>query len=297
MANVIQAWDTESDLYNTVTKALEGSRVTVATSESAAKRIAAIAAAASDMPVAIAGHGTVEAGEFNPESLPEPGAGGFTLSTIGCRGIEGADGKKRNGITGVAIYPAHTVDSIMSHPSGADYLLKLAEKEMGLVAFRGLRLDPGEPLTDLNAAAQEMPCELDSFISRTRQGAGSPYAVFNDNWNDFRKALGQNPGTKAIVKHLPAKGEMLNCIRSKPYAESHYAVLEENDWFARLAAAMANLLEAMQAEAAEAGEESPVTGDPDVIRGWLDNRESYVIEGASAEAAKGMTLDLSAFGA
>lgn len=271
-------YHSETPVYATIAETLDTtSRKTGLTAEAVAAIMATLAAkGAGSIPLAIAGHnGAPTAADFDPETLSEPGEGGYVVSTIGKRGIECADGKTRNGFVALAVYPHHTVSAIVAHTGGeldkCDYLTRLVDKEMGLAAFRNLRFEDGEGLADLAIAAATMPATLDRFLVASREGGGGgAYAVFNDNWAAFRLVLSKSKATKGIVKALPAKSDMLKAIRSSAFAESVAPGLEAKGYIVAIAKLMAQRIEAVN----EAAKEGETLGDPAAILDWTEGRDS-----------------------
>jgi hypothetical protein len=297
----VKGYDSESPTYAAVMETLGDFRACVTPLALVHTKLAAIAKVQPDLPLAIAGKGLVTLGEVTEDTeLCEAGEAGYMVSAIGARGIVGADGKKRNGIRALAVYPAHGVDAIIAHNGGAAYLLGLVEKEQGHVAFRGLRGDlESATLADMAAAAEAMPVTLEDFIDRAAQGTGSPFAVFNDNWAAFiAKSREKGIISLQLKKMLPNKREALNCIRSASYASTHYAALEEAEggsMFVKLGTALAHVIAGVQAKALESGQDAPMQGDPEAIKTWIANRDTLDLE-VTEVSGDALAIDMSAFG-
>lgn len=301
----LTVFDSKSPVYAAVAEVIGDTRGAIANADILASKLAAIVAKcteAANLPVATAGNGLVAVGDFTAESpLPEAGGRGFILSTVGKRGIVQPDGTKRDGIFGLAVYPAHDVESIMEHAMGPAYVQSLVDKEQGLVAFRDLRLSiDTDTIATMAAAADAMPITLDDFLNRGRKTGGSPYAVFNDNWTAFVTLLRDNPAIpKDFIKALPTKKDMLLGIRSAAYAAQHFPGMEDakgGSLFVRLGTAFANAIDEAQSNAANQGVESDIEGDSNVIRAWIEDRDNVDLTQSVTKLNLG-SVDLGAFGA
>lgn len=301
-AVIITAYDSQSAIYAAIAETLEGHRATTENPGAIASAIITRAEADSKagesaraVLVAVAGIGALTLGAIaDGADLCAPGDSGFVFSAIGARGIEVA-GEKRNGTIGLAIYPAHSIDAILAQAEGPAYLLGLAQKEMGLVAFRRLRLEPGvATVAELDESAKAMPADVTDFLVRQTASAGESFRSFNDHFTLFRKALAANPGTKAPAAALPAaKAEVLKSIRSASYAKANYGPVESLGWFKDVAKAFRMYLAGLQAR----GGEDAATANPADVDRWLAGRDSLDLGIKPAkEIADADSVDFSAFG-
>lgn len=297
VATPIVAYPTASPVAQHVGETVTGGRVVIPTAAGITAAIAAINAKeeCGAVPIAIAGHGVVTVGDYESlggeTSLPDAGEAGYILSTAGIRGIETPEGKS-NGIIGLAVYPAHTVESLMQAAEGADWLNRIAQKEIGLVAFRRLRLTEEDSLEDMNAAAAAMPTAASDFtVARTASGGGA-FEVFDSNWVDFRKMLGTNEANADLAKMLTPKASVLKAIRSKAFAEQAFPALEDRGLIVKVAQFFAATLSNLAASG-----DVEVQGDVTAIDRWIDGRENLdLTETVTESALDSVNLDFGAFG-
>jgi hypothetical protein len=297
-ATPIVAYPTASPVAQHIGETATGGRIVIPTAAGISAAIAAIAAKeeCGAVPVAIAGYGVVRVGDFaesNAEAaLPDAGEAGYVLSTAGIRGIETPEGKS-NGIIGLAVYPAHTVESLMQAAEGADWLNRIAQKEIGLVAFRRLRLTEEDSIEDMNAAAAAMPTAASDFTVARTATSGGAFEVFDSNWVDFRKMLGTNEANADLAKMLTPKASVLKAIRSKAYAEQAFPALEERGLIVKVAQFFAATLTNLAASG-----DVEVHGDVTAIDRWIDGRENLdLTETVTESALDSVNLDFGAFGA
>lgn len=312
--------DSTGLLYAAVKEALDGFRsVTTSPAATLAKIETAIQASKATpeikahaiallatLPVAIAskglfGIGDIVAGEVE---FPEEGDAGFIISLMGFKSLELPDstvpeGKsKRNGMWGLAIYPAHSAVVAMESESGKAWLQSLMDKESGLIAFRGMRVVPGETkIQDLRESAHAMPCLLTDYLDRSR-ATGETYATFNDLWPLFVAELLKNPATAKAVAALPTKrADMLAALRSTVFAEVKFPALEAAGIVVKIGRTFAVFVDTVVANAAAGGKELPYSGS-DVTR-WLEGRDSLDLVKAQSDIgnADDLLSALSAFGA
>ena len=298
----VEPYTSDSNVYTVITGTLGGDRAVYSDAAAVLAALVSIAAKVNgEISVLIASTRAVMLAEVTIDDISEiePGAEGYVVSTLGVRGVECADGKKRNGITGLAVYPAHTVESVLAHSAGRDYLSRLLAKEMGLVAFRKVRNIVGDTLDVLSQYAAAMPVTLDDFVVRQTQSGGAAVNAFTSNWGSFRKLLAANPAMKELLGVLPNMKELAKCIQSRDYAMTstpQNAVLEEDGTFVQIASIMANVIRADQADAAETGDEPEYKGDAALLDNWLANRDTVTFESAP-QVVKRVKADFSAFGA
>lgn len=286
------AFDSKSPEYSILSAACDGFRITTlspvsiaaqivqAATEAESKGAQGIAARLSALPVAVAGHGKVSLAELstaNPDALGVlPGAAGFVLSLVNVRGIEvkTAEGaEKRNGVIGLALYPAHPVESFQTTDEGRAFLTTILDKEQGLNAFRKLRFTPGESTEeDFDAGAKAMPITAEDFLpSRTTASEG--FDLFNDIYPLLARKMSSDPTSAPIIAALPTKrADVLAAIRSASLARTLYPALEERDIFAKLGRVLFNTAESLRAKEESDGKAWGYN-NASVLR-WIDERES-----------------------
>lgn len=319
-ARPLAGFDSKSPLYTALWDAMGGFRAetldpvsilaaaytAIATNkalDAAAKESAADMLA--QLPVAIAGIGAATVAQVmdGDVTLPESGDRGYMLSLIGVRAIKTGEtddeGKPvtRNGMIGLAIYPAHSVESFGATEDGKGWLTSLVEKECGLVAFRRLRFTPGEStISELTEAALGMPVGLADYASRARANAAEAFAVFHDNYATFRALLAKNPGTAGLVSILPAKrADVLAAIRSKEFAETIYPDLERANVFVNAGKIFAFVVKDLANQATEQGIEFDY--DTDAPTRWLEGRDELKLLKRQVVSDDAIAkLDFSAFG-
>ena len=317
----LSAFDSKSLAYVAVTAALGGFRGTFSAAPIAANAIIAESAKLAEkhkvetlpgfvgeIQVAIAGHGAVTIAKLaaGEATLPEAGDAGYIVSLVGVRGIpvfdaEGnraktEDGKpeSRNGAIALAIYPAYSLDALLSTDEGRAWVTAQAEKEAGLVAFRNLRLDvETATIADLAQAAVAMPVSMGDFTDRTRTSTAESFAIFTKYWPAFTTVLAGRQETAPILAALPPRKDILASIRSRIYAQTLFPKLEEANLFVRLGNAFAVSMQSVADNS-----ETPVDFDPAAITRWIEGRDSLdLLPKAQAADLDLSALDLSAFGA
>jgi len=203
------------------------------------------------------------------------------VSFIGVRGLK-ADpndpkSKDVNGARGFVMYPLYSIDSIQADESGPKWLWKIAEKEASHVAMRGLRnVAPALGTDALAAAAMAMPLTVSDYVEES-DSEGFDSTAFDTMWKNFRKALAEDPATAALVPGLPAKAEVLKCIRSKPFAVEQYPDLESIGTFTFIGEAMAGIIDTMREAAISSGQEFDLESTE--IRSWLAGRDTKTFQG------------------
>lgn len=207
------------------------------------------------------------------EQLTAPGMQPV-VAIVGARERNEKTGKMDSGFRAIVMFGMPDANAFISYvdsdgkPTGSQWVEKLVEKEAAHVFFRPLRTaDDAEGL----AAAFESDCprDVDMFVKQY-VGEGLDTDAFDAVWPGFRKLL--NAKLPALVKLLPAKGEVLKAIRSKPYAmaEAELSPLEAQGIFVFIASSM---IKAGQAATNDAGEPSPI--DMSTLESWLAERETF----------------------
>lgn len=257
------------------------------------------------MPFVIASRGVFSIQDVVEGKVELPLAGdlGYTLSLVGFKGLELPDpsvkeGKsKKNGVWAFAIYPAHSITAAIETDAGKAWLQTQMDKELGLVAFRGIRVTMGETtIGDLAEAAFAMPCALSDFTDRARS-TSEAFGTFNDLWPTFREVTSKKPQAAKVLAMLPTKrADMLAALRSKVFAEVKFPGLESANVFVQIGQHFAAFVDVMVSRAAEAGNDLPYAG-ADVLR-WLEGRDTLDLVRAQVETVDeaDLTAALSAFG-
>lgn len=243
------------------------------------KSIYATADFPSDFPTVAARVGLIDV--TNDETIPPVGewpaefnAAMVAVSFIGVRGLKDEADKEVNGARGFAVYPFHGLDAIRAVEDGEAWLFKLAEKESGHIALRGLRNVAMALGTDaLAAAAMSMPVTVADYVEESTS-EGLDTTAFDKLWKQFRKMLSESADTAALVPQLPNKNEVLRAIRSTAYAKEEYAPLESIGAFRFIGDTMGNIIDHMRNEAIAAGQEFEL--DSAEIRGWIAGRDAKV---------------------
>lgn len=313
MQQLLSAFDSKSLAYGAIYEALGGFRgTTTAPAATAAAmvgesekaqikhKVDGIADFVKGLPVVIAGKGAVALAEIaaGTVDLGTAGDSGFVFSLIGVRGIvaRGEDGKeeKRNGAIGLALYPAHSLDAFLATEEGRAWVQSQVDKEAGLVAFRNLRMTPGEAtLADLSQAAFTMPCLVSDFTDRTRASTAESFASFKTYWPVMVARLAANAATAKLVEALPTRrDDILSAFRSANYAATLFPELEKAGHFVRMAQIFGQLLQSIAANKEESGE--TVDFDPLAPARWIEGRDNLDL---LPKAAKGVDLSEIDFGA
>lgn len=296
----IQVFASDTAVYAAASEAITASRRVMSLKEIAAAGKAAIKsdAAVASLPVALAGQGSTTLKDVTEKSLADAfdGAERLVVSALGQRGIVCEDGEKRDGIVGFAIYPAYSVDDILGHAAGKEYLERLAAKEMGHIAHRRLRGIEGISDDDFAARAIATPTALDDFLLRATVGGGKGSAAdaLSVSWGTIKKVLLASPAMAAPVRALPAKAELIKCVRSASYAAATQAASEEHGNFVKIAQIVCALVEQSQAAAAEDDSVTALEGNVETVRGWLAARDELDLPVDSAPVTTA-EIDMDAF--
>lgn len=219
------------------------------------------------LPIQVAGTG--DDGEVN-ESLYEGQRA--ALAFISAKGD--AEKKIPTGIKGVVIFPVPTIEQFSAFPEGLDFLNKVTEKEIALVAFRRFR--EASTLYEFMSGVNSVPMSAADYATESRRGLNTD--TFDTVWPHFRTAL--KAKMPALHDLLPNKKTFLDALRSKAYAESNdeTSPLESAGWFVKLG----NLLiRAAETNKNAKGESEPL--DATVIRNWLDTRDTLTLEREGAK--------------
>ena len=287
----LTAYDSKTPLYAIVAEACGGFRVTTddpialaarmiaAATEAESKGAAGLTAAINAFPIAVAGQGkrTVEklAQMADPAELATiRGAAGFILSLVNVRGIETktAEGsEKRNGVIGLALYPAHPVEAFQATDEGRAFLTNILDKEQGLVAFRKLRFTPGESTeADLDMGARAMPILAEDFLP-SRSAGSDGFDLFADFFPILCKRMAADPATAYLVSVLPTKrADVLAAIRSQPLAATLYPALEKANVFVTTARVLYSAAEQMRQQSEQAGKVWEYNNA--AVLKWIDER-------------------------
>ena len=204
------------------------------------------------------------------------------VSFIGQRGLKDAEtGKEVNGAIGFVVYPLFPIDQIQADSSGTNWLWKVVEKEASHVGLRKIR-NVGDELGNdgLAAAAMQMPISVSDYVEESTS-EGLDTSAFDNVWQKFKKMLSESPATAAMVPGLPNKGEVLKCIRSKPYAEEQWGELESIGAFVFMADAMAQIIDQLRERAIADGQEFDY--DSGEIRAWLAGRNERDLRSQKAQ--------------
>lgn len=246
-----------------VKKAVGGDRTVFANLESASAKLPTVIEVAEKHNLLFVAAGLDDEGNID-ESIYSGNQ--VVLATVGTRTKPAAGEKAKIGIKAVVMFPMPTVESFLDFAEGKDFIAKIVEKEIALVAFRQIR----DAETDLAFQQGVSNFPLDAKTYATESGRGSiDMEAYNLLWPGFREMLkSDNP---ALHGSLPSKEEMYKAIRSKAFAEAcpNTAPWEENGLVVRVAeiliTAGGNMLNP------ETNEPDPV--DVSSIESWLASRD------------------------
>lgn len=233
------------------------------------------------LPIAVVGYDeetdTVDESIYNGSNA--------VLAYVGARNIK-IDGKDRNSVKAVVIYPVPTVESFLAGGDAASaWLEKIIQKEAGHVAFRNFR--DANTLAELMNGAKAAPRSVDDYVTASnREGSGLDTETFDALWNSFRNMLKkEQPALNAL---LPSKADTIKAIRSKAFAESSDDTkpLEDAGIFVKIAQALIN-----GAEQNKDKDGKPAPLDSTSIQDWLDGRDSLVLGQEKAKPKDFSILD------
>lgn len=202
----------------------------------------------------------------------------IVCATVGVRDKGDSSAKPpipaRNGYKAIVIFkqPSY-MDFINDESESArNFVQKLIEREATDVAFAGIR--GAETVADLATVMAGLPDTVAGIVENSRASTGAGSSSFDIMWAEFRRAF-LKPKYPKLDAVLPQKPEVAKAIKSKSYALANPVTkpIEENDYFAKIAALMCKMGEAWKGED---GEPSPL--DTSDLQSWIDNRESNVID-------------------
>ena len=222
-----------------------------------------------NLPILVAGVGNVS----TLTELPDWAVGRTAVAAVGVRR------DKTNGFRAIAIFPVPTVEDYDADSVGHDWLDKIAVKETSHVAFRALRNvpDSSDSLAALEEASKRMPVTVSDYAEVHRAAGGIDLNAFNTVWTSLRRALiDEYPQLKAA---LPGKGEIINSVRSKSYAEREYGDLESQGLFVFIGESVINMCAGLKDEKTK--EPAPV--DASEVQDWLDGRDTLTIAPAERQ--------------
>lgn len=251
---------TDEDQIERIKKAATGGtmRKVYATVEAANAAMAAVATIAQELNISLKA--------ADPEAFAAEGMQPV-VAIIGARKEEtGPDGKRRGvvGVKGIAHFPIPTLDTFLNDEAGRDWLAKIAEKESAHVIFRPLRA--AASTEELEAAA--LPLTVADIVTSARADTIDT-DWFDAVWPITREAL--RTRLPKLYETLPRqKAELIKCLRSKPYAESAYPVLEGANAFT---GALAKYLE-KAGEVNRDKDNNPDPVDTSELTRWLENRDT-----------------------
>lgn len=194
------------------------------------------------------------------------------LAYVGARIDDPAKkGQKITGIKAVVIFPVPTVEAFAESEKGRAWLDKIVEKEAAHVFFRGLR--DAATTIDLTNGMTQGPATVDEYVTEYSRSGGLDTDTFDALWTSLRKAMVAK--MPPLAKLLPAKGEVLNSIRSKAFALANFPDLETHPQagsiFERIGLA---LIDAAKKNTTN-GNANPLPTD--AVESWLAGRDELVI--------------------
>lgn len=230
-----------------------------------------------------------------PEAYRDEANYFVTVTFLGIRGMtDPADSTKvTDGVRGLVIATLPKVEAILAAQDGDKFIEKVVEKEIALVALRGLRgVSIDSSIDQLAAAALTMPVTAADYLE-TNSGPDVDTESFDKLWKDFRKMLADHPSTAALVPGLPQKNEVIKSIRSKAYATENYAALEQNGIFMVIAKLMGAVMDQLNTAAIAEGKEAQF--DKGDIESWVAGRETKVFETRKPVAIDMAKVDFGGF--
>lgn len=270
-----------------VKEVLGGTRKTFKSFDDAIAKVEAIGAKLAELddstqlPVVAAGVGDLAKVEsMDDERLTW--AKGEYLIGVGLLGLKRPASEGGMAIRGIVVFPVPTVEQYINSDAGNDWLTKIATKETAHVAFRALRnVDPAAGVEALYQTAMRIPKSADEFAEEQR-ASGLDTSAFDQVWADLRKQVIK--AFPALKESLPAKGEVVNCIRSKSYAVAEYPDLESQDVFEFLGKAAHQFAQTLEDDEVDAGE----------LESWIESRGVINIPPKERKTLDAK-IDLSAF--
>lgn len=277
----------EKKSVDAIKAALGGSRKVFDSFEDAIAKVEAITAKLAEIgettqiPVIAAGVGDLA----KVESMDDPKlkwADGTYKIALGYLGLKRPKEEGGMAARALVLYPVPTVEQYIESDAGNDWLTKIATKETGHVAYRSLRNVPVESGVEaLYQTAERIPTTAAEFAEEQR-AAGLDTSAFDAVWKHLRADLVK--AYNSLRESLPAKGEVINCIRSKSYAVAEYPDLEENELFEFIGKIAIELVNALEDDDLDVSE----------IEAWLQSRDSLNIPPKERKQLE-TKLDLSAF--
>lgn len=193
----------------------------------------------------------------------------IVVASVGVRDKEAG----KNGYKAIVIFAAPPIAAFLNDESEAAkaFVSKVIEREATDVAFAGIRTS--ETVEELQQVLNGLPVTVADIVESSRSGAAGSTS-FDLLWADFRKLV-LKVRYATLESVLPQKPEVLKAIRSAAYAKANPATraIEENGLFVKMAGAMIAMGAAVKDES---GAPAPI--DTSDMAGWLENRDTYVID-------------------
>ena len=270
-----------------VKEVLGGQRKTFKSFDDAIAKVSAIGEKLTELgdstqlPVIAAGVGDLSKVESMDDERLAWAKGEYAVG-VGFLGLKRPASEGGMAIRGIVIFPVPTVEQYINSDAGNDWLTKIATKETAHVAFRALRnVDASAGVEALYQTAMRIPKSADEFAEEQR-ASGLDTGAFDQVWAGLRKEVIK--AFPALKESLPAKGEVINCIRSKSYAEAEYPDLESQDIFLFLGKAAHQFAQALEDDEVDAGE----------LESWIESRGAINIPPKERKTLDAK-IDLSAF--
>jgi cell division septation protein DedD len=167
-------------------------------------------------------------------------------------------------VKAIMVYPAPTIESIMSDTAGMAWLQERADIALNAAAARPLRkkdVNPNDPLV-----VASMPITLADYVTKTTGVSSTLMEAFEANWKDVKTVL--SASIRPFARANLSKKEFMRGMQSASYAARAYAPLEnyvDGSAFVFAIQCFIGLGEAAKA-------------DVSLYKTWLANRDSFEIE-------------------
>ena len=166
-------------------------------------------------------------------------------------------------IKAIVISPIPTLDALLEHAEGREWIENKLETELAHITMRNLRDE--DDLSD-TSIIDTMPKDIDSFINAKRSGGKADNEAFNETWKLVLDALKRVPQVSDLLASANLKKSILErCLKNAAYAKALYAPIEN----ARIFEAVLGLMI----------KESEKEGyDTAIVKNWLETRNDQTYE-------------------
>lgn len=128
--------------------------------------------------------------------------------------------KSGGDVKAIVVSPVPTLDELLKDDTGADWVMKILDKELAHVSVRPLR-----DADDVSTMVSEMPLTRADYITSGRGQTSGIMEAFNVLYKDINTLIASK--VPAWAKARLNKAELRKCFESAGYAKEYYFHLED----------------------------------------------------------------------